>query len=169
MTDAELQKNRFIALAIDIGAIFTLVIVIVIVGIIGNIISSILGSLVQIAGAAILCGFILLRDFIVKGNSIGKHLMKIKVVTMAGGPIELMHSVKRNLVYSLTSLIWLLTSIITLIPFLGCIAGVILSLLQFVVGLAVLAFAVWEAITITKSPEGLRWSDTFAGTRVVRQ
>ena len=68
MTDAELQKNRFIALAIDIGAIFTLVIVIVIVTIVGNIISSILGSLVQIAGAAILCGFILLRDFIVKGN-----------------------------------------------------------------------------------------------------
>ena len=169
MTDAELQKNRFIALAIDIGAIFAVVVVVVILNIVGSIISNILGSLVQIVGAAVLCGLILLRDYIVKGNSIGKHLMKLKVVTTAGGPIEVMHSVKRNLVYSLTSLIWLLTSIIALIPFLGCIAGVVLSLLQFVVGLAVLAFAVWEAITITKSPEGLRWSDTFAGTRVVRQ
>jgi uncharacterized RDD family membrane protein YckC len=169
MTDAELQKNRFIALAIDAGAIFALVIVVIILNIVGSIISTILGSLVQIAGAAVMCGFILLRDFIVSGNSIGKHLMKIKVVTAEGGPITVVHSVKRNLVYSITSLIWLLSTILGLIPFLGCIAGIVLSVLQFFVGLAVLAFFVWELITITKSPEGLRWSDTFAGTRVVRQ
>jgi uncharacterized RDD family membrane protein YckC len=169
MTDAELQKNRFLAMAIDIGIAIAIAVVFAIIGIIAGFISSIFGGLIQVVGAAIMCGYILLRDFLMKGNSIGKHVMKIKVVNTAGGPIDMMQSIKRNIVFALTSVIWLVSSIVTMIPILGCIAGVLLWILQIIVGLAVLAFIVWEIITITKDPNGIRWGDKTAGTMVVKQ
>ena len=169
MTDAELQKNRFLAMGIDVGIAIAIGVVFSIIGIVGGFISSILGGLLQVVGAAIMCGYILLRDFVVKGNSVGKHLMKIKVVTSAGAPVDVIQSVKRNVVFALPSVIWLVSSIVTMIPFLGCIAGAILWVLQVIVGLAVLAFVIWEIITITKEPNGIRWGDQIAGTMVVRQ
>jgi uncharacterized RDD family membrane protein YckC len=169
MTDAELQKNRFLAMGIDVGIAIAIVVVFFIIGVVGSFISSILGGLLQVVGAAVLCGYILLRDFLIKGNSVGKHLMKIKVVTTAGAPVDLIQSVKRNMVFALPSVIWLIFSIVTMIPILGCIAGVIMWVLLVIVDLAVLAFVIWEIITITKDPNGIRWGDQIAGTMVVRQ
>jgi uncharacterized RDD family membrane protein YckC len=169
MTDQELQKNRFIAMGIDVGIAIAIGVVFSILGIVAGFINSVLGGLVQVAGAAIMCGYILLRDFLLKGNSIGKHVMKIKVVNTAGAPIDMMQSIKRNVVFALTSVLWLISSIVGMIPILGCIAGILLWVLQIIVGLAVLAFVVWEIITITKDPNGIRWGDKTAGTMVVKQ
>ncbi len=66
MTDAELQKNRFIALAIDIGAIFAVVVVVVILNIVGSIISNILGSLARSSAPPSCADSFLLRDYIVR-------------------------------------------------------------------------------------------------------
>ena len=169
MTDQELQKNRFIAMGIDVGIAIAIGVVFSIVGIVAGIINSILGGLVQVAGAAVMCGYMLLRDFLLKGNSIGKHVMKIKVVNTAGGPIDMMQSIKRNVVFALMPVLWLFSAIVGMIPILGCIAGVLLWILQIIVGLALLAFIVWEIITITKDPNGIRWGDKTAGTMVVKQ
>lgn len=166
MTDAELQKNRFLAMGIDVGIAIAIGVVFGVIGtIIKVFVSDILGALVFAFGALVQCGFILLRDIVMKGNSLGKHLMKIKLVTSAGAPVDMMQSIKRNVVFALPSVTWLIYSIISLIPFLGCFAAV----LQFIVGLGVLAFTVWEIITITKDPNGIRWGDQIAGTMVVRQ
>ena len=164
MTDTELQKNRFLAMGIDIGIAFGIGIVFAVVGVVGGIMARFLGHLISIVGAAVLCGYFLLRDILMKGNSIGKSLMKIRVVSENGGPITMIQCIKRNAVFALWSVIYLVVSIISLIPLLGCIVWP----LDIIASLAVLVYVAWEVYTITQEPNGIRWGDKTAGTRVVR-
>jgi len=180
MTDAELQKNRFLAMAIDVGICIALGIVFGIVGFIVAFIPGFVGGVVQllvsIIGGLVSCGFILFRDFILQKNSVGKHLMKIRVVSAAGGAISLVQSARRNLVFAIPSVIYLLISVLTgimrLLPGLGdivaAITGCLTSVVALIVSLAVIGFTIWEIITITKDPAGIRWGDKFAGTQVVK-
>jgi len=175
MTNSELQKNRFIAVLIDFLIAGALYVIFLILSLVLSLVHNAVGALVGIVGAAVVIGFFLARDIILSGNSIGKKLMKIKTISKTGEPITMVQSAKRNFVFAVPYLFLLIQNFLN---FLGslfpsiftCMAGIlalIIWLIQLLVALAVLGFIIWEIITITKEPDGIRWGDTFAETRVV--
>jgi uncharacterized RDD family membrane protein YckC len=177
MTNSELQKNRFIAALIDFLAAGAIYVVFAILSVIFAFIHSAVGALMSVIGALAVIGFFLARDIVFSGNSFGKKMMKVKTVTAGGEPLTFTHSAKRNFVFAVPYLFLFLTN---LLGFIGailpsvvtCMAGVvglILWIVQVILSLAVLGFIIWEIITITKEPDGVRWGDTFAGTRVVAE
>ncbi|MBN2432085.1 MAG: RDD family protein [Acidobacteria bacterium] len=177
MTNSELQKNRFIAALIDFLIAFAIYVVFAILSVILAFIHSAIGALLSVIGALVVMGFFLARDMVFSGNSLGKKLMKIKTVTAGGEALSFTHSAKRNFVFAVP---YLFLFVQNLLGFIGailpsavsCLAGVvglILWVLQVIIALAVLGFIIWEIITITKEPDGIRWGDTFAGTRVVAE
>jgi|GEM_PF-297020 len=177
MTNSELQKNRFIAALIDFLVAFAIYVVFAILSVIFAFIHAAIGALMSVIGALAVMGFFLARDMIFSGNSLGKKMMKIKIVTAGGEPLTFTHSAKRNFVFAVP---YLFLFIQNLLGFIGailpsaitCLAGavgLILWVLQVIIALAVLGFIIWEIITITKEPEGVRWGDQFAGTRVVAE
>lgn len=89
-------------------------------------------------------------------RSLGKRLMRLRPLCDDGSPVTLRVSARRNWTLSVSSL----ALILVLIPILGWlliplvwIAGVVLALI--------------EAYLTYSDPEGRRWGDRFAGTRVV--
>lgn len=164
MTDNQLQTNRFIAMAIDVGIAIAIAIVFIVIGVAAAFAHLWLSRLVYLALGIVLCGFYAMRDCVLNGNSIGKHLMKIKVVSVTGGPISAVQSVKRNLVWTGSAVLSIVGQIVSWVPFLSCLY----SILMVVAGLAVLGYTAWEVYNIVTDPDGVRWGDKFAGTRVVR-
>lgn len=92
--------------------------------------------------------YILIKDGLFGGQSIGKLVFRLKVVQEAeeDKPASLIDSVQRNAIL-------VIPNIFRFIPFLG-------SLLFIVI------FA-WETYLIFTHPEGRRWGDQFARTRVL--
>ncbi len=166
MNDSKLQTDRFLAMGIDIG-------VAIVLGIVGAIISTLFGVVAGSIGKAIgglisggiMAAYMALRDIIFKGNSIGKHIMKLKTVDAAtGNPINISQSIKRNIFFVIPPAIGAIFSILTIIPFIG----VILRIIEVLVGLAGLVFFIIEIVKIVSTPEGIRLGDNFANTKVVR-
>ena len=166
MEDSKLQNDRLIAMAIDIG-------ILIVLGVVGFLIHMIFsfvgrgigGAIGGLISGAIVAAFMATRDIIFKGNSIGKHVMKIKVVDAStNGPITLVQSVKRNIFFVIPPALSAIFSIFSIIPFLGIITGII----DLLVGLAALVFFVVEVIKIVSTPEGIRIGDNLAKTKVVR-
>ena len=134
--------TRFLAFFIDA----------VIVSVIGLV--PLLGTLVGIAYA-------LLRDGLhyefMDGRSIGKKLMKLKVVRHDGLPMDLATSARRNWTLAVGSLaqgLLILPVIGWLLLPIAVVAGALLALL--------------EAYKVLTDPEGRRWGDALAGTQVVQ-
>lgn len=104
--------------------------------------------------------YVLFRDGLdidfMRGRSLGKVVMKLALVRDDGGPLDLMTSFRRNWTLAFTSL----TALLIFIPLLGWI------LIPFAV-LAGLVLLVVEVVKVFASPDGRRWGDEFAGTRVV--
>jgi uncharacterized RDD family membrane protein YckC len=109
--------------------------------------------------------YILARDVVAGGRSVGKKIMEIRAVTAAGAPIGVVESVKRNAVFAPPFVLWVLSVLIGMIPGGTCIACVLLPL-QLLAGAAALAAVVWEVIQIIQDPDGVRLGDKLAGTRV---
>ena len=105
--------------------------------------------------------YMLLRDGLdfdfMKGRSVGKQLMKLRVVRLDGGPMDINTSIMRNWPVSLG----LIISILALIPILGWLAGLAVGLISIVLGLI-------ELILVISDPEGRRFGDRMAGT-VIRE
>lgn len=91
------------------------------------------------------------------GRSIGKKLMKLRPVRDDGGKMDLETSIRRNWTLALG----MLGTVVVYAPFLGIIA---LTLLLTLVG-AILGLM--EIYFVLTSPDGRRYGDRFAGTRVV--
>ncbi len=104
--------------------------------------------------------YILLRDGLdveyLRGRSLGKTLMKLRVVREDGQPMDLGTSVRRNWTLSLG----LLITVLALIPILGWIAGFFLALVIPIV-------VIIEAVLVFMDPDGRRFGDRTAGTKVV--
>lgn len=104
--------------------------------------------------------YILLRDGLdveyLRGRSLGKTLMKLKVVREDGQPMDLGTSVRRNWTLSLG----LLVTVLALIPILGWIAGFFLALIIPIV-------VIIEAALVFMDADGRRFGDRTAGTKVV--
>lgn len=97
-------------------------------------------------------GYILLRDALFQGQSVGKKLLRIRVVTIAdarGGSVR--ESILRNFPLALGFLL-------PIIPIVGHLLGAGFALFVFVT----------EAIAIVTDKRGRRLGDKMAGTIVVR-
>jgi len=91
--------------------------------------------------------YILVKDGLFSGQSVGKLVLRLKVVhEEEEKPASLVASVERNAILVIPNLL-------RFIPFLGSL-------------LLVLVFG-WETYLIFTHPDGLRWGDQFARTRVV--
>lgn len=92
------------------------------------------------------------------GISPAKRLLGIRAVDNAGNPLEAEASVKRNLPLAAGSLITGAFSIVPVLgPFFGGMIGGVLGLILTIV----------ELFFMFTDPEGLRYGDRFAGTKVV--
>ncbi|BCV25981.1 RDD family protein [Gelria sp. Kuro-4] len=87
-----------------------------------------------------------------KGRSIGKKLLRLTVVRVDGGPVDLRVSAKRNLTLALGGLIGI-------VPLLGWVIGPFVSLVLGVV----------ELLLVLGDPLGRRLGDKWAGTQVVAE
>jgi len=107
--------------------------------------------------------YLLLRDGFdfdfMKGRSLGKHLMNLRLVRLDGGKVDLSTSASRNWTIALASLagsLGVFGGIVTLgLTFLLIIVGIVLQLAEVV-------------LTLTDA-EGRRIGDKLAGTKVVDQ
>lgn len=148
--------DRFVARLID--GILLAVVNFVIIGIVvvGAIVGSgandgvvfVAGAISTIVSLAISLGYYAYFET-TSGQTLGKMVMKLKVVGPGGGPVTLEQSLKRNSFYAL--------SLIGIIPVIG-----------FLGGLAQLAAAIYIAVTINQDT-ALRqgWHDKFAGETYV--
>lgn len=95
--------------------------------------------------------YLLLGDGLFDGRSIGKKLIRIKVVsTRTSGPCTFRDSILRNSIFAFGYIFWI-------VPWIGWIVGwVVIS-----------AVSVFEFIIILGSKEGLRIGDEIAHTTVV--
>lgn len=145
--------KRFLALFIDgiiAGILYGVLSAIVSSIVPGNILTKIwIGALV---GGLVAGAYILVRDGLdidfMKGRSLGKKIMKLRPVRLDGGPMTLETSIKRN---------WTLS-----LGYLGAIPVV-----GWVLGLASLGLGVYEIYKVLTDPQGRRWGDELAGTKVV--
>jgi len=175
MTDPQLQQKRLTAAAIDIGILigFWMVMSLGMLAIgcsgiatkvpfLGTFGVAGLALVMTIAGLCYVVG----RDVLAGGRSLGKQMMGIRVVTAEGGPIGMVESVKRNALFAPGPAMGVLLAFVMLLPGGGCIACLLWPLRAAAV-LYSLGAVVWEIIQITQKPEGVRVGDEMAGTRVV--
>ncbi len=136
--------KRFLAVFIDglIAAMMSLVL-----GVVIPVLGFFLGALL---GAA----YMLVRDGLtlefMDQRSLGKKLLKLRPVRLDGSRLDLNDSMKRNWVFAVPNGL-------QAIPILGQILG---SLLGIVLGIV-------ECILVLTDPEGRRWGDKLANTRVI--
>jgi uncharacterized RDD family membrane protein YckC len=117
-------------------------------------------GMVPVIGGLVGIAYVLARDGLafdfMDGRSIGKKLMKLRPVRLDGQPMDLRTSVMRNWPLTLGSL----AQILLFIPVIGWI------LIPFV-ALAGVVVAVIEILRVLNDPEGRRWGDQLAGTKVI--
>ncbi len=139
-TKADLGK-RFIAQLIDAAVAF-------VVGLVPYI-----GGL---AGAA----YFVVRDGLeiefMDRRSLGKKIMKLRPVRDDGKPMDIETSVRRNWMWGIGAI----TSLLLYIPIIGW-------LLIPVVGLIAAAIGLFEIYKVLTDPEGRRWGDNLAKTKVI--
>jgi uncharacterized RDD family membrane protein YckC len=117
-------------------------------------------SLIPVIGGIIGAAYILVRDGLeldfMDRRSLGKKLIKLRPVRLDGQPMDMEHSLKRNIPLAIGAV----GSIFWIIPVLGWIVAIALGLIGLIVALV-------EAIMVLTDPEGRRMGDKFAGTKVI--
>jgi hypothetical protein len=89
-------------------------------------------------------------------RSIGKHVMKLRPVTLDGLPMDITASVRRNWMFALGGVVELLWWI----PFIGWLFVIPVALAAFAIG-------VLELYLVITDPEGRRLGDKIANTVVI--
>jgi uncharacterized RDD family membrane protein YckC len=117
-------------------------------------------GLVPVIGGLVGIAYVLTRDGLafefMDGRSIGKKLMKLRPVRLDGQPMDIRTSVMRNWPLTLGSL----AQVLIFVPVIGWI------LIPFVV-IAGLVITVIEILRVLNDPEGRRWGDQLAATKVI--
>jgi uncharacterized RDD family membrane protein YckC len=117
-------------------------------------------GLVPVIGGLAGVAYVLFRDGldvdVMRHRSLGKKLMKLSVVRDDGAPMDPMTSARRNWPLAFGSL----TQFLIFIPIIGWI------LIPFVL-IAGAIFVIVEIVKVMTAPDGRRWGDAFAKTRVV--
>jgi uncharacterized RDD family membrane protein YckC len=119
-------------------------------------------GLVPLIGSLVAIAYALLRDGLnfefMDGRSIGKKLMKLKVVRHDGSPMDMAASAWRNWPLAVGSL----AQGLLIFPVIGWI-------LVPIVVIAGPLLALYEAYKVVTDPSGRRWGDSLAGTMVVSE
>jgi len=178
MTDRDLQQKRIIAAAIDIVVAIGIGLVFGVVGMVAGFAftratsSSMVGvylpRVVSFLGALVSLAYILGRDVLAGDRSLGKQVQNLRVVTVTGAPIGIMESARRNAIFAIGSALGVISATLQLIPCLGDAVTCLLMPVWILGGLVSLGAAIYELIQITQQPDGVRYGDKMAGTRVVR-
>jgi len=117
-------------------------------------------GLIPVIGGIIGALYILFRDGFdfefMSGRSVGKTLMKLRPVRLDGGKMDLATSAKRNWTVCLGSL----ATFLLIVPILGWILYVPVLIAAIVIGII-------EIVRVIQTPDGRRWGDTLANTKVV--
>ena len=121
----------------------------VVAAIIDGLISYAIGFIPAI-GAIIGAVYMLLKDGLFEGQSVGKKVMNIQVITEQGIKADFGISAKRNVIFALPI-------VIMIIPVIGWIIAPIISLIILVI----------EFMKVLNEPKGRRIGDTWAGTQVI--
>ncbi len=117
---------------------------------------------IPVIGAVVSTGYLLVKDGLFQGQSIGKRLLKIQVVTAEGEDASFAVSAKRNAIFALPALISIVPSLLWLLfPLISLVIVAAASLLAFII-------IVVEVVKVLNEPEGRRLGDTWAETRVVK-
>jgi uncharacterized RDD family membrane protein YckC len=106
-------------------------------------------ALIPFIGGVIGFFYMLLRDGLLDGQSIGKKLLDIRVITDHGA-VTYGDSIKRNIIFAIPSLFMI-------IPIIGWIIGSIIGAIIYVV----------EIVKAMNDAEGKRYGDVWAGTKVI--
>jgi hypothetical protein len=184
MLDNDLQQKRLIAAAIDFGiavaayVVFGIVALIVGVGAgmashasdsaaVGGV-AMYLPRLVSFVGALLSLGYVLGRDVLGGGRSLGKKLQDIRLITLDGHAVTFVDSARRNAIFAVGSTLALLSATLHLVPCLGDIVACMIVPLVFLGGLVGVAAVVVEVLKIVQEPAGIRLGDQWAETRVVK-
>lgn len=153
--------ERFLARLVDgvlLGAVGAFVIGLLVVGgLLGERATGYYGATSVLAGvvssvlwAALYLGYYALLESR-RGQTVGKVLLNLRVVSAGGGNPTVSQSLRRNL--------WNLLGLLGIVPFVGGALG----------GLLQIAAVVLIAVGIANDPVSRRgWHDDLAGTRVVR-
>jgi hypothetical protein len=180
MTDNDLQNKRLMAAAIDIGVYVVILGVFWVLSMIVGFALGRVGSegggvallfamrLVNFLGSILILGYVLGRDMIANGRSLGKQLVDIRVLTKGGGAIGFEQSARRNAIFAVGALLGLIAATLQLVPCLGDALVCLMTplfVLSWVFGIAAV---IVEIIKITQDPAGVRFGDEWGGTRVVR-
>jgi uncharacterized RDD family membrane protein YckC len=178
MTDRDLQQKRIIAGLIDIGVAIAIALAFMVVSLVlgvglgaatdSSAVSNYIPRILGFLGALISLGYILGRDVVAGDRSIGKKIQDIRVVKVNGGPIDFMDSARRNGIFAIGSALGLLSATFQLLPCLGDAVACMLMPLTLLGMVVAVGAAIYEMLQITQHPEGIRFGDKTAGTRVVR-
>lgn len=100
-----------------------------------------------------------------EGQTPGKKAMNIRVTDLAGRPITLIMSVRRNIIPSLPLLVSAISAAIYIIPIpvISELASIFIVMPLFLVSLAANIFEIYKIHT---GDQNRRWGDVFAGTMV---
>lgn len=173
MHDTALQHKRLVAAAIDIGIGFALAIALgvgsLVLGFVLHFLTrgAYVDRVLHFGIALLMLAYLLGRDLLGGGRSLGKKSQDIRVVGAGGAPIGPVESVKRNAIFAVGSALAAFSAALQLVPCLGDAVACLLIPLVALGGLVSLAAAAVEMIKITQDPQGTRFGDQLAGTKVV--
>jgi uncharacterized RDD family membrane protein YckC len=176
MTDSALQQKRLIAAVIDIAVGMGIAVVVFIaslilgllLGMASSSVASYAGRVLNLIGSVAILGYVLGRDVLLQGRSLGKKTQDLKVVGASGGPVTLEESVRRNALFAVGSVLTVVSMTLQLFPCVGDVVACMLMPLLVLGGLAAFVAAIVEIVMIIQDPAGIRMGDKFARTRVVR-
>jgi uncharacterized RDD family membrane protein YckC len=118
--------------------------------------------------ALVSLAYVLGRDVLGNGRSLGKKFQDIRVITVAGAPVGLIDSVKRNAIFAIGTVLGAIAATLRLVPCLGDAVVCLMTPLFFLALLLLVAAVIVEIVKITQDQQGIRFGDEMAGTRVVR-
>ena len=123
-----------------------------IAAVIDGVLQSVVTMIIPFLGAIIGAAYMLLKDGLFESQSIGKKVMKLRVVELSGQKADYMVSAKRNIIFAVPALIGI-------IPLIGWLIGGLLSLVVAIV----------EIVSVVNDEKGRRMGDKWANTQVVAE
>lgn len=117
-------------------------------------------SIVPVVGGIAGAAYLVVRDGLeveyMNERSLGKRVMNLDVVRLDGQPMDIETSARRNWMWGIGGI----TGALAYIPILGWV-------LIPIIGLIGLAIGVYEGYRVLTDPQGRRWGDEIARTKVI--
>jgi len=131
-----------------------------------SVVASIISGVPDISLSLLLITYLLVRDALIHGQSIGKYAVGLKVVDMEGQPCDFRRSAQRNLIFVVPMLLFGIESLLSE-PIESTVNGADIPV--YIYGLVFITFSVYviEYFVMRASKWERRLGDRMAGTRVL--